>query len=152
MKFLFLLLLFLNTFCENFIINEVYLHLHAGCFSKIPEREGSISPASFHGQLRGYQSHVFALSTKWKNQSYLCFMSPFHFITLPPFPPRHLTTLPLFPPSHLISLPPTNKALQNNNIKPSVSPHIFLTEGPQYQSFKASSYSPSRETVSDRCV
>ena len=28
MKFLFLLLLFLNIFCENFIINDVYFHFH----------------------------------------------------------------------------------------------------------------------------
>ena len=77
------------------------------------------------------------------------------FPTLPPhyphlpFLPFHLTTLP---PSQLTSLPPTNKALQNNNIKPSVSPHIFLTEGSQHQNFKASSYSPSWETASEHSV
>ena len=64
------------------------------------------------------------------------------FITHPPFPPCflttlppcHLTTLPLcylttllpFPPSHLTTLQLTNKTLQNNNIRPSVSPHIVL--------------------------
>ena len=29
--------------------------------TKIPEREGSISPSSFYGQLPDYQSHVFCL-------------------------------------------------------------------------------------------
>ena len=51
---------------------------------------------------------------------------PFHLTYLAPSPPCHLTTLPPFSLSHLKSLPPTNKALQNNKIKPTVSPHIFL--------------------------
>ena len=29
------------------------------CFGSIPERKGSISPASFYGQLPDYWSHVF---------------------------------------------------------------------------------------------
>ena len=69
--------------------------------------------------------------------------------------PSHLSHLATSLPSHLshlTSLPSTNKALQNNNIKPSVSPHNFLTECPQYQNFKANSCSPSQETVSDSCI
>ena len=58
--------------------------------------------------------------------TYLAPSPPCHLTTLPPFPPRHLTTLPPFSLSHLKSLPPTNKAFQNNKIKPTVSPHIFL--------------------------
>ena len=57
---------------------------------------------------------------------------PSHLIIFPGFPPCHFTTLPLFPPCHLTIFPPhhltilpsTNKALQNNNIKPFVSPRI----------------------------
>ena len=30
--------------------------------AKIPEHEGSISPSSFYGQLRDYQSHMFSLT------------------------------------------------------------------------------------------
>ena len=42
MKFLFLLLLFLNIFCENFIINDVYLHLHFIKIFKILENKSQV--------------------------------------------------------------------------------------------------------------
>ena len=62
---------------------------------------------------------------------------------LPIPPPSHLSNhinLPPFPPSHFPSLtilPSTIKALQNNNIGPSMSLHWFLSKGSQYQSWKA---------------
>ena len=42
--------------------------------AKIPEREGSISPSSFYGQLPDYLSHVFSLIyllSWWKTQTEL---------------------------------------------------------------------------------
>ena len=92
---------------------------------------------------------------------------PCHLITIPPFPPCHLITLQLFPhchlitlphftPFHLTTLPPTSKALQNNNIRPSVSPpptpypHIIFNKRltvPEFQSKLISQY-PSWETIS----
>ena len=63
--------------------------------------------------------------------SHLTILSPFQpyqLTTFPLFPPYHLTTLHLLPLLHISTLPSTNKALQNNNIGPSVSPHIVLNK------------------------
>ena len=50
-----------------------------------------------------------------------------------------------FLPHSSTTHPPTIKALQTakiNKIRPSASPHWFLTEGSHYQTRKANSYSP----------
>ena len=50
-----------------------------------------------------------------------------------------------FLPHSSTTRPPTIKALQTakiNKIRPSASPHWFLTEGSHYQKRKANSYSP----------
>ena len=50
-----------------------------------------------------------------------------------------------FLPHSSTTRPPTIKALQTakiNKIRPSTSPHWFLTEGSHYQTRKANSYSP----------
>ena len=71
--------------------------------------------------------------------------------------PSHLSYLTTSLPSHLSHLhtsPLSHQQIRHSKITilSLLSLPHFLTEGPQYQNFKASSYSPSREMVLDCCV
>ena len=98
--------------------------------------------------------------------------APHHAPTFPTFPPRY-PTLP-FPPfhfttshlsylatslashlSHLPTSPLSHRQIKHSKITTLILlslPKLFLAEGSRYQNFKASLYSPSRETVSGHCV
>ena len=105
MTFLFLLLLFLNMFCENFVINEfIYIYMSVASAKSRSARVASHQPVFMGSCLAISHMCLPCLPTGRINPTcVLCLLStslPSHLSHLATSLPSHLTHLPTSPLSH----------------------------------------------------